>query len=123
VHRTEHPKQTLSTLWELQQLAELEELDETNIQDLGNWNLNTRREVYFAELPMKTMRIMAGHSDQKASFFVARSLIEPPETLQNKIFPFIEEACESIQVVPWSCTTAQCFLKLLQRLRRCRNDY
>jgi hypothetical protein len=98
-------------------LADLEELDETNIQDLGNWNLNTRREVYSAKLPMKAMRIMAGHSDQKASFFVARSLIEPPVTLQHKIFPFIEEACESLQAVPWSCTTAQCFLKLLERLR------
>jgi hypothetical protein len=39
-------------------LAEIEELDETNIQDLGNWNLNTRREVYSTKLPMKAIQII-----------------------------------------------------------------
>ena len=66
-------------------LAELEELEGSNIQDLGNWNVDTRREVYSAKLPMKAMRVMAGHSDQKGSVFIARSLLPPPESLQLKI--------------------------------------
>jgi hypothetical protein len=58
-------------------LAELEELDGYNINDLGNWNVDTRRDVYSAKLPMKAMRVMAGHSEQKGSVFVARDQVIP----------------------------------------------
>jgi len=98
-------------------VAELEELDGSNIQDLGNWNVDTRREVYSAKLPMKAMRVMAGHNEQKGSVFIARSLLIPPESLQLQIFPFIEEALEQIKHTPRGCSTAYCFLQLLTRLR------
>ena len=49
--------------------AELDELDGYNINDLGNWNVDTRRDVYSAKLPMKAMRVMAGHPDEKGSVF------------------------------------------------------
>lgn len=98
-------------------VAELEELDGSFIQDLGNWNVDTRRDVYSAKLPMKAMRVMAGHDDQKGSVFVARSLLAPPESLQLQIFPFIEHALHSIEQVQWNCSTAYCFLQLLKRLR------
>jgi hypothetical protein len=45
--------------------AELEEFDGYNINDLGNWNVDTRRDVYSAKLPMKAMRVMAGHAESK----------------------------------------------------------
>jgi len=80
-------------------VAELEELDGSNIQDLGNWNVDTWREVYSAKLPMKAMRVMAGHNEQKGSVFIARSLLIPPESLQLQIFPFIEEALEQIKLL------------------------
>ena len=53
--------------------AELDELDDYNINDLGNWNVNTRCDVYSAKLPMKAMRVMAGHPDEKGSVFSTRS--------------------------------------------------
>ena len=49
--------------------AELDELDGYNINDLGNWNVDTRRDVYSAKLPMKAMRVMAGHPDEKGIVF------------------------------------------------------
>jgi hypothetical protein len=48
--------------------AELDELDGYNINDLGNWNVDTRRDVYSAKLPMKAMRVMAGHPDATRSY-------------------------------------------------------
>ena len=54
--------------------AELDEFDGYNINNLGNWNVDTRRDVYSAKLPMRAMCVMtAGHPDEKRSFFVARS--------------------------------------------------
>ena len=53
--------------------AELDELDGYNINDLGNWNVDTRRDVYSAKLPMKAMRVMAGHQMKKEVFFAIRS--------------------------------------------------
>ena len=35
--------------------AELDELDGFNIADLGNWNVDTRQDIYSAKLPMKAM--------------------------------------------------------------------
>ena len=48
--------------------AELDELDGYNINDLGNLNVDTRRDVYSAKLPMKAMRVMAGHPDATRSY-------------------------------------------------------
>jgi len=56
--------------------AELDELDGYNINDLGNWNVDTRRDVYSAKLPMKAMRVMAGHPDEKRSVFLPRDHIK-----------------------------------------------
>ena len=50
-------------------LVELDELDGYNINDLGNWNVDIRRDVYSAKLPMKAMRVMAGHPDEKGIVF------------------------------------------------------
>ena len=35
--------------------AELDELDGFNIADLGNWNVDTRKDISSAKLPMKAM--------------------------------------------------------------------
>ena len=98
-------------------LAELEELDRYNINDLGNWNVDTRRDVYSAKLPMKAMRVMAGHSEQKGSVFVARDQVIPAESLQLQVFPFLEKALGTLQGHTVSHPTAMSFLSLLKRLR------
>ena len=95
--------------------AELDELDGYNINDLGNWNVDTRRDVYSAKLPMKAMRVMAGHPDEKGSVFLPQDHIKPSMTLQQTIFPFIEKEIESIDAATNS--TAFDFLNLLSCLR------
>ena len=45
--------------------AELDELDGNTINDLGKWNVDTRRNVFSDKLPLKAMRVMAGHPDEK----------------------------------------------------------
>ena len=67
--------------------AELDELDGYHINDIGNWNVDTRRDVYSAKLPMKAMRVMGGHPEYKGSVYLPRANLDPPLTLQNNI-PF-----------------------------------
>ena len=50
-------------------LAELDELDGHHIQDLGNWNVDVRQDVYSVKLPMKAMQVMGGHPEAKGSVF------------------------------------------------------
>ena len=52
--------------------------------------------------------------EQKGLFYISRAEIDPPQSLQRMIFPFIEEAQETINV---ENRTARSFLQLLQRLR------
>ena len=95
--------------------AELEELDGFNIADLGNWNVDTRRDVYSAKLPMKAMRVMAGHPESKGSAFLQRAQEQPSIVLQQQFFTFIEIALQSVNA---TCNpTAIAFLNMLQRLR------
>jgi hypothetical protein len=94
--------------------AELDELDSHYIKNLGNWNPDTQESVYSAKMPMKALRVMAGHSEKKDLFFLPRSGVTPPEDLQKKIFPFIEEALEKTES---NRVTTMEFLRLLKRLR------
>ena len=94
--------------------AELEELDGYNINDLGNWSVDTRRDVYSAKLPMKAMRVMAGHSESKYSVHLPRSSPIPPTKLQKMIFPFVDEQLSSLTT---KNPTALAFIGLLVRLR------
>ena len=75
----------------------MDELDGYDIGDLGNWNVDTRRDVYSAKLPMKAMRVMAGHPESKGSVFLPRSKVIPPVSLQMDIFPFVDRALNSIK--------------------------
>ena len=45
--------------------AEFAELDSALIKNLGNWNPDTQESVYSAKLPLKAMRVMAGHDEKK----------------------------------------------------------
>ena len=98
-------------------LAELDELDGHHIQDLGNWNVDVRRDVYSAKLPMKAMWVMGGHPEAKGSVFLPRAGVQPPENLQKRIFPFVETAITSIRTDGSTYQTALAFLNVLKRLR------
>ena len=94
----------------------MRELDGYDINDLDNWNVDTRRDVYSAHLPMEAMRVMAGHSEQKGSVFIARDHIKPPESLQLQVFPFLGIAFDALAGCYTSRATAMSFLSFLIRL-------
>jgi hypothetical protein len=77
--------------------AEMYELDGSEIKVLGNWNPDTQEDRYSSKLPLKALRVMAGHSAVKnQKLFLPRSEIEPPIEIQKKLFPFIEETEEAL---------------------------
>lgn len=96
-------------------LGELNELDGYNINDLGNWNEDTRRDVSSAKLPVKAMRVMAGHHEAKGTVYLPRCNVIPISSLQSKIFPFVDQALHLI--AESTATTATGFLKFLLHLR------
>ena len=94
--------------------AELDELDGFNIAGLGNWNVDTRRDIYSAKLPMKAMQVMAGHAESKGSVFLPQAQVEPPPELQSQMFPFVNSA---IRYVNANHLTATAFLNMLLQLQ------
>ena len=64
-------------------LADIRELDGYHIDDVGNWNMTTRRKDYSSQLPMKGMRVMAGHPEEKGCYFIPRNGCRPSEELEE----------------------------------------
>ena len=98
-------------------IAEIAEVDGDSIANLGNWNVTVREDRYSAKLPLRIMRVMAGHSAEKNVFHLPRSDLKPSEDLQRQIFPFIEDHEMILASSPVSHPTASAFLGLLKRLR------
>lgn len=99
-------------------IAEIAEMEGDAIANLGNWNISVREDRYSAKLPMKIMRVMAGHSDAKNIFYLPRSDIKPSDRFLRQIFPFIESQELKIASSTTSHPTASAFLGLLRRLRK-----
>jgi hypothetical protein len=100
--------------------AELNELDGAQIKVLGNWNVGVMEDRYSTKLPLKPLRAMGGHGQEKGHFFIFRAGIEPSEELQSKVFPFVDEELLKKMTVRSDGTihaTAVGFLRLLKRLR------
>jgi hypothetical protein len=95
--------------------AELSELDSLSIKQLGNWNPDTQEDRYSSKLPLKAMRIMGGHEENKNLMFLPRAEITPPESLVRQIFPFLEEEMKKDNFLKRPTTLA--FLNMLKRLR------
>lgn len=98
-------------------IAEIAEVEGDAIANLGNWNTTVREDRYSAKLPMKIMRVMAGHSDLKNTFYLPRADVKPSALLQSQIFPFIEMEQRKIASSKLLHPTASAFLLLLKRLR------
>jgi hypothetical protein len=54
--------------------AEKNELDGLEKKNLGNWNPDVMEAVYSSKIPLKALRAMAGHRQEKGFFFVSRGL-------------------------------------------------
>ena len=102
--------------------AELYGLDSASIKSLGNWNPDTQEDRYSSKLPLKPLRVMAGHNEKKGLFFLPRSGMQPPDDILKAIFPFIEAAEQLSERSSGvsersSGATLRAFLKLLKYLR------
>ena len=99
--------------------AELQELDGYNIDDLGNWNVNVCRSTYSGHLPIKAMRVVAGHSHAKGVMHIPRDSVIPDEELQYQLFPWVDEKLADIKARANTDPkpTAHAFLTFLKRLR------
>jgi hypothetical protein len=95
--------------------AELDELETSQIKSLGNWNPDCQESVYSTKIPMKALRVMAGHHKEKGLFFLPRSGLDPPESLCQQIFPFIESVAAIIDRKRY--TTLE-FLSFLKNIRK-----
>ena len=95
--------------------CEMQEVDPQYIKMIGNWNLDVREDRYSSKLPLKAMRALAGHSQDKGGFFLPRSTIDPPPELCRQVFPFLDKAISTIDNVPKP--TAQAFFELLLNLQ------
>lgn len=97
------------------------ESESEDIRILGNWDPKTQESRYSTKIPMKAIRTMAGFGDE-GGHFNPRTMVEPPEDLQNLIFPFAEQCLKDVEEKQMSDDvdryTAIHFLKLLIQLRR-----
>jgi hypothetical protein len=96
--------------------GEICELTAEELRGLGNWNPDTYQRFYSSKLPLSALRGMAGHPKGKGLFFLARALIEPPDSLKSQVFPFVtEDLIDSMS--SQNKSTSLMFLKMLVRLR------
>lgn len=104
---------------------QIEEVDDEDVRQLGNWQTTVRDLAYSTKLPLKALRRAAAHEHCDGAFFCPRGKPKPDEELQRKIFPFVENAIESVNRAQQeneeqsanNLSTAAGFLECLKRLR------
>lgn len=67
-------------------MADLGGASETDIRRGGRWDMSSMAQHYLTTLPRETMRVLAGFPASAGQFWLARD-IDPPEGLENSIFP------------------------------------
>jgi hypothetical protein len=99
--------------------AEIDGATEDQLRRHGRWNMQSMEACYLNSLPRKSIRIINGFPEEKGHYWLPRSDICPPESLQKKIFPKAEHLL--FQVNSGDCETsicAQAFLQLLIKMRK-----
>jgi hypothetical protein len=86
----------------------------------GNWNPTTQESCYSSKMPTPALRVIAGY-EQGERYYLPRCRVEPPESLQKQIFPFIESEMENVRLAIQGDgkdrPTAVCTLRLWEKLR------
>lgn len=72
-------------------MAELAGAEETEIRRLGHWNNQAMVGCYLPAIPRGVMRTMAGFPKSGGGYYLKRDGLKPPENLQKKVFPFVDE--------------------------------
>ena len=58
--------------------------------------MTARKKDYSSKLPMKAMRVMAGHDVDRESYKILRNSVEPPEALIDQVFPFVKKQLQKL---------------------------
>ena len=61
----------------------------------GNWDPKTQESRYSTKIPTAALRVIAGFEPDEIHWN-PRTALEPPESLKIQVFPWIEEALESV---------------------------
>jgi integrase len=67
-------------------MADLQGASERDIARAGRWDMSAMTQYYLTTLSRETMRVLAGFSVERGSFWIARDL-DPPKELEDMIFP------------------------------------
>jgi hypothetical protein len=103
------------------QLAEIDGATEEDLRRHGRWETGSMEKCYLLALPRKSIRIINGFSSEKGFYWLPRANLDPPESLQKKIFPQVEEwlnkVTRKLDGTEYSIC-AEAFLNLLATMRR-----
>ena len=94
--------------------GEKKELSPSDIKNVGNWSQEVFEQAYYAQLPMKPLRVMAGHGEGKWCVEIARD-ISVPINSRTIVFLLIEKA--KLQISGSNKITANFFLNFMDNLR------
>ena len=70
----------------------------------GHWGTQTMEGAYLTSLPLPALRSMAGFAAEGKTFFLPRAGVEPPPSLQHKIFPEVEDWLEKMKKMRFNRT-------------------
>jgi hypothetical protein len=60
---------------------------EDSVRRQGVWSAGSMEKCYLTSLPLETLRALAGFDPREKSYYIKRSVLDPPEDLQLLIFP------------------------------------
>ena len=93
----------------------------TTICSSGNWDPKTQESRYSSKIPTAALRVIAGFEADELHWN-PRTSVEPPESLQKMMFPWIEEELEKVFAAVENDdkdrSTAIATLRLWQYLRK-----
>jgi hypothetical protein len=70
--------------------AETAGVNEASIRRQGRWNQQAMEGCYLTGIPVACVRGMAGFDPNYPSFFLERNIIQPPTSLQKKVYPELD---------------------------------
>ena len=99
-------------------MADIGGANEANIMRAGRWGSNTSMDsCYLTTLPRAVIRVLAGYPVEGRCFWLARGVLDPPQSLQVQVFPLVEEGLAEIEEDGNQDLAGMGFLKLLKELR------
>lgn len=99
--------------------AQFKECDSEDLRNLGNWENCVHTSHYGLKLPLKILRKKAGFFNGKKCHFHPRTTLEPPAELTKQVFPWLDQAWDSLTSHTNYATlrpTAHQFLKMMKFL-------